>query len=427
MTAKEKDRMAIHETLSSPEARKPRVFYGYVVVGIATFVLLLMAGTWFCYGVFFKPLTEEFGWSRAMTSGAHSMFLIVMGLSFMVTGRLADRFGPRIVLSICAAILGIGYLLMSRITAIWQLYLFWGLIAAMGQSGGLVPMMSTVARWFVKRRGLMTGIVVGGGGLGNMVMPPIAAHLIDSYGWRTAYITFGVAILALVIGVAQFLKRDPGKVGQLPDGESTASQHAEVSQIEGDSRREALRTSRFWMLTIIYFSLGFFMHSVLVHIVPHATDTGIAPITASSVLACLGALNATGRVAIGGAGDRMGNRRAAIFSFALALASLLWLQIASELWMMYVFAVVFGFAIGGMVALESPLVAEQFGLQAHGGILGMTHFAGVGVGGALGTFLSGKLYDQTGNYHMIFIVLAGISAVGLLLSILLKPPQQKKK
>ncbi|MBI2830745.1 MAG: MFS transporter [Chloroflexi bacterium] len=401
---------------------KTRFFYGYVIVALATFVMFIMAGGMYSYGVFFKPLSEEFGWSRAITAGAHSMFLLLIGVFFIQTGRLVDRFGPRRVVTVCAGFSGLAYLLMSRINESWQLYLFWGLIAAIGQSGGLIPMMSTMTRWFVKRRGLMTGIVASGAGLGNMVMPPVVSKLIEIYDWRTTYLIMAVAIWVLVIGAAQFLKRDPEKVGQLPDGDTTRIEAVEAQQVTGSSRREALHSGRFWMLVAAIFCFGFFMHSIFVHIVPHARDMGVEPVAAAGVLATIGGLSTTGRIFMGGVGDRTGSKKAMVICFALALVSLLWLQIAAQLWMLYLFAIAFGFATGGMVSLESAIIADLFGLKAHGGIFGMVHF-GVTAGGSLGTFLSGRLYDLTGGYQLIFWVYAALSFISLVLLLALKPPR----
>ncbi len=190
-------------------ASKPRFFYGYIVVLVAVIVLLFTQGTFLSFGIFFKPLSEDFGWTRAMTAGAYSLGSVVLGFLFIITGRLNDRFGPRVLVTFCGVILGIGYLLMSQIETIWQFYLVYGLMIAVGVSGGLVPMISTVSRWFVKRRGLATGIVSGGIGLGLVIVPILVNRFISSYGWRDSYAIIGVATLVILVLVAQFLKRDP--------------------------------------------------------------------------------------------------------------------------------------------------------------------------------------------------------------------------
>ncbi len=214
------------EVQQAPTER--RFFYGYVVVVAAFLTMVLMLGTFFAFGIFFKPLSTEFGWSRALTSGAFSLSMILTGVLGMVTGRVTDRFGPRVVVSGCGLFIGLGYLLMSQTSAIWQLYLFYGFIMAIGMSGAIIPQMSTIARWFVRRRGLMTGITISGVGVGTMIMPPLASWLISNYGWRNSYVVIGFMVLAGVVSAAQFLRRDPAQMQQLPYGHNEV-QKGEVS------------------------------------------------------------------------------------------------------------------------------------------------------------------------------------------------------
>ncbi|MEE8413879.1 MAG: MFS transporter, partial [Dehalococcoidales bacterium] len=169
--------------------RKPRFFYGYLVVALAFIIQAMLGGTLATFSVFFKPLATEFEWTRAVTSGAFSLYMVLHGFLYIFTGKLNDRVGTRIVMTGCGLLMGVGYILMSQISTLWHLYLFYGVIIAIGMSGGFVPIMSTVTRWFVshKRRGLMIGISLAGGGFGTMIMPPLANWLISSYGWQMSY------------------------------------------------------------------------------------------------------------------------------------------------------------------------------------------------------------------------------------------------
>jgi len=409
-----------HAGLLSTGSKKPSFFYGYIVVLAAFFIMVIMSGLLYSFGVFLKPLSTEFGWTRAMTAGAHSMTLFVTGLLYMVTGRLTDRFGPRIVTTACGFFLGSGCLLMSQLSALWQLYLFWGVIVAMGLSGGFVPMTSTVARWFAKRRGLMTGIVVAGVGTGTMIVPPVASWLISSYGWRTAFIVIGIIALLLLILAAQFLKRDPSKIGQLPYGENEVKPENLISEARGASFREAIHTKQFQMIWAVYFLLGTCVHTIMVHIVPHATDLGISAMIAANILAVVGGLSIVGRVGIGIISDRVGRKLSLVIGFILLVVALLWLPLARELWMLYLFAIIFGFSYGGLITLESPVVAELFGLRAHGAILGALVF-GATTGGAIGPILAGHIFDIANSYYLAFMACAGLSITGLIVASLLKP------
>jgi len=398
---------------------KKRFFYGYPIVIVSFFTLMIVYGVLYSYGVFMKPIVNELGWTRATTSGAYSLGMIVTGYLFMVTGQFNDVIGPRRLITICGFLLGAGCLLMSLVQAAWQLYVFWGLIIGTGVSGGIVPITSTVARWFIKKRGLMTGLALAGIGFSQVAFPPLITLSITAYGWRTAFAIFGGFVLVALISLAQLLRRDPQTMGQHPDGESTPKPES-TAQVTGFLLGEALFSRQLWLMCAAYFSHGYFLNSALVHIVPHATDLGIPALTASSIMGFIGGLSIVGRIGIGSASDRVGNRPTLIASFILTTVSLLWLQVARELWMLYLFAVLFGIAYGGEIALLSPTVARLFGLTAHGSILGIVFFF-TSLGGALGPLLAGKIFDLTGTYYASFWVSTALAAAGVMFMVMLKP------
>ncbi len=204
--------------------------------------MLAMWGSYIAFGVFFKPMANEFGWSRAMTSGAFSMAMAVQGVFAIGAGALNDRFGPRIIMTVCGLLVGAGYLLMSQLGSLWQLYLFYGIVIGLGMSGHYIPILSTVARWFVAKRTLITGIVLTGAGLGTLAAPPIATLLIAALDWRTSYIIMGVVVLVVVTSSAQLLRRDPAQIGKVPYGENSAPQEPVRSESGAFSLKEAVRT-----------------------------------------------------------------------------------------------------------------------------------------------------------------------------------------
>lgn len=400
--------------------KKPRFFYGYIIVLFSLLVLIVTDGTYYSFGVFFKPLSADFGWTRAMTSAAFSLSGILTGFFYVVTGRLNDKVGPRIVVTACALLLGLGYLLMSQIETLWQFYLYYGLIVAIGVSGGWVPMISTVSRWFVKRRGLMTGIVVTGVGLGTMIGPPVATWLIATYDWRLSYIMVGTASLVILVLAAQFLRRDPSQVGQLPYGEEETDSQDPNLEVSGFSFREAIHTRQFWILLVANLCFGFSLFVIMVHIVPHTTDLGVSAAKAANILATIGGIGIIGRIIMGIAGDRIGTKRPFTLSFIFLSVSLAMLLVAKEVWMFYLFAAVFSFAYGGMVTLLAPLVGDLFDLRSHGTILGSAAFA-FNIAGAAGSVLAGYIFDVTGSYQLAFIICIILSIVGLIAALLLRP------
>ena len=396
------------------------IFYGYIIVVASLLIMLIMFGTRYAFGVFLKPVLTEFGWSRAMITGAFSLSMFMEGLLGIVMGGLNDRFGPRKVLTFCGLFFGAGCLLMAKINSVWQLYLFYGIIMGIGMSGVWVPLLSTVARWFVKRRGMMSGIVLTGTGLGALIAPPAANWLISRYDWRTSYIIIGIIILVVVIICAQFLRRDPSLMGQVPDGVNREGEHDLNSVNEGLTFREAVHTKQFFILLVMLFCLGVCMFTVMVHIVPHATDLGIPPASAAKILSVLGGLAVLGRLILGSAADKMGPRQIFIIGFILLSVALFSLIPVTGLWMLYLLIAVFGFGQGGMGASESPLIASVFGLRSHGVIFGVLGFF-LTIGAAIGPFMAGYIFDNAGSYNLAFAFCAVAGIIGLVCTFLLTP------
>jgi len=387
--------------------------------------MMVMWGIHSSFGVFFKPLVAEFAWTRAVVSGAASLCLIVSGLAAIVWGRLTDKLGPRLVVTAGGCFLGLGYLLMSQISATWQLYLFVGVIIGIGLGVSWVPLLSPVARWFVKKRGMMTGVVIAGVGVGIMIMPPAASWLISNYGWRLAYTIIGIVTLASVVPAAQFLKRDPDQIGLVPYGVDEVKIDSPNLETGGFSLQEAIRTRQFWMLSAMWLCFAFSLETIFVHLVPYATDLGISARSAANILAISGGVSIFGGVIIGNIADRTGTRPALIITSILFVGALIWLVVAKELRMLYLLAAIFGFGYGGLFAVDSPIVAKLFGLSAHGAIMGSV---GVGymIGGALGPVLAGRIFDITGSYQTAFLISAAASVIALILALLLRLGGKKR-
>lgn len=403
---------------------KPTLFYGYVVAASAFFILMIVGGTTYSFGVFFQPLLDEFGWTRAMTSGAFSLYMVLHGCLYIVTGKLTDKYGPRLVVTVCSLFLGSGYLLMSQISAVWQLYLFYGVMVGVGTSGGWVPMLSIVARWFVKKRGMVTGIVASGIGLGTVIMPPAARWLISAYGWRLSYIVMGSVALIVTMVIAQFLKRDPSEMGLVPYGADEAVNERLNSAGEGFSFSKAIRSRQFWAFCLALLGFGYCLQTIMVHIVLYATGFGVSAVIAATILACIGGASVAGRPMMGSAGDRIGNRLAMVICFIAVFAALLWLLIARELWMFYLFAAFFGFAYGGISAVQSPLVAELFGLKSHGVIFGAVTMS-IAIGGAIGPVVAGHIFDVTGSYQLDFLICVAVCIMAMVTTLFLRPTNYK--
>ena len=382
------------------KVEKPGFCYGYVIVLAGFIIMFATWGTFYSFGIFLKPLLTEFGWTRAMTSGAFSLSNVVRGLLGIVMGALTDRFGPRLVMVVCGLFLGAGYLLMSQVGSTWQLYLFYGVMVGIGMGGSWVPVLSTVARWFVAKRGMMSGIVLTGMGISILVMPPLARWLVTEYGWQTSYMVIGFMALVLIVLSALFLRRHPVKTESQIDtrGESGVGNGG---QSKGLSLQKAIYFRQLWIVFGMLFCYGYVIGSVMVHMVPHATDIGISATDAANILAIIGGVSIISKLILGSIASRIGGKSGYFIVFFVGAISMFWLMSAREMWMLYLFVVLFGFVYGGD-AIETVLVAELFGLKSLGIIMST---AGVGftIGFALGPFVAGYIFDYTGNYQMAFL------------------------
>ena len=386
-------------------------------------IMSTMWGVYYAFGVFFMPVLNEFGWTKAMTSGAFSLASLMNGLLAVAMGGLTDKFGPRMVMTVCGLFLGLGFMLMSQVSHVFHLYLFYGIFVGVGMSGSFIPLTSTVARWFFKRRGLMTGIVAAGSGIGALIGPPVASRLIPVYGWRMSYLILGGITLFAVVLSAQLIKRDPTQVGQAPYGENRAEQAGLDLRVEGLSLREAIYSPKFWVFFTTGFCYGYCVFTIMVHLTPHAIESGISAVHAASILATIGCFSIVGKLLLGRAGDRVGNRRTLMLGFILMSLALIGLVPARIGWMLFLIAGLFGFAFGGIAVSHSPLVAELFGLRSHGVIFGVFGMS-VGWGGAMGPYLTGYLFDVTDSYWMAFLLCAVISLIGILFAALLRRADQ---
>lgn len=363
---------------------------------------------------------SEFGWSRAIISGAASAAFLFMGFLGMYVGRLNDRIGPRKMMTVTGLFFGLGLFLMSRLEEVWQLYVFYGVIVGIGLSSIDVIALSTIARWFSEKRGFITGIVKVGTGVGQFTIPLVASLLIISYGWRTAYIIIAVAVGLTLVLIAQVLRRDPGGMEQASDSGVKHPGVEPTLAVVGFSLREAIRTRQFWTLCTTNMAATFCFLIIIVHIVPHVQDLKVSTAMAAGVISIIGGVSMAGRFAIGIAIDRIGSKAAMGIGFILLIAALLWLQVADKLWMLYLFAAIYGLAHGSFFTTISPIVAEFFGIKAHGVLFGTVAFCGT-VGGAVGPIFAGYTFDRTGSYGPAFWICTLIGVLGLVLLLTLKP------
>jgi len=310
---------------------KDKVFYGWVIVAAALVIILVLVGIRFSFGVFFKSLEAEFELTRAATSSVFSAYMVLAALFGIVNGWALDRYGPRRILSLMGLFTGLGLLITGLTSSLWQLFLSYSLLVAVGTAGPVPLLMSVISRWFDKKRGIAIGIATCGTGLGTLVLAPLAAYLISSFGWRMSYIVLGVIAWLAVISLAMLLRRDPGEIGDLPDGVKARVGRAELterensSQLSGLSLGQALRTRNFWLLVSVFLLWAFCLGLIMTHVVPYATDLGISTIEASAILGLIGGLQILARFLVGRLSDIIGRKAPGLICALLGTGALIWL------------------------------------------------------------------------------------------------------
>ncbi len=415
--------MDTHVISPSPEA-PTGFYYGYIIVLSAFIIAVIGEGLLFTFGVFFDPMLREFGWTRAATSGVISLGSLIKLPVFIIAGKLTDRAGARRSLLACGFFLGAGFLLMSQTRAIWHLYFFYGVIASIGFGFFWIPLVSTVPRWFVRKRALMMGVFGSGMGTGQLIAPPIATWLLFAYGWRTSYIIIGLTSMVIIMLSAGLMRESVHHSQKSPEDGGEAKPQVPNEKMVASSLGEALRTRSFWLLGLMFFAFVFCFTVVMVHGVIHAMGQGMSPAGAAKVLSLIGLTSIFGRLGFGRLADLFGKKAILMVSFFFIAAAFGLLLIGDGAGIIYLFAATFGIVSGTPGVLLSPIIAELFGMKSLGTISGAILNVG-SFGFMTGPVLAGYLFDVSGSYRMVFIICAFLSLVSLA-SVALLPPSSTK-
>jgi MFS family permease len=397
-----------------------RLHYGWVVVLIAFFVVATNSLAIFGFGVFLKPLIAEFGWERGALSTAFSISLLLAGILSLISGRLIDRYGPRILITVAGISLGTGFLLMSQVSALWQVYLVWGFSVAIAISCSVVPTNVTIARWFTQKRGIALAIPPAGFSLGGTITPLLIQLLIDTYDWQQSFLILGIIPFVITVPLAQFMKRSPDQAE--PDLQINNQLVEEIQPtnlpVREFSFNQAIKTRWFWFFGFMQFAFGFCAQMIIVHLPSYATDVGIPAIIAAGILSVSAGVGIIGNLSIGFLSDRIGGRLALNGCLVMITLSMAWLLFTEESWMFYIFAVVFGVARGGIIPLLTVVAVELFGLR-HLGSIGGAFLLCSTFGGVLGSPFAGFIFDSSGSYGLAFGIAIAIGALAVILGLFL--------
>ncbi|HEY7320125.1 MAG TPA: MFS transporter [Candidatus Binatia bacterium] len=378
----------------------------WLVATLAFVVLGFTRGLHSSFGVFYVALLDTFGWSRGATAGVFSVVLTVDAILSPVVGYLLDRFGTKkIVVSGCL-ILAAGLVLSSRINSLWQLYIFFGLISAVGITfTGMVPHVFLVSEWFVSNRASAIGFVYAGTGVGILLLAPLSEWLLSSWGWARAFQTFGGIVLLLLLPIVSlFYQHGPYGEKLRPKKESKGDDQRWTAKL-------ALRSWQFWLLFVARICAASGTTVIVTHQVAHVVDVGYSKLLAAAIFGLAGITSSFGRVVFGFIADLLTKQAAYTLNILMTLVGVGALMILSgpnQTWLLYVYVIFFGIGFGSRAVIFSALTADIFSGKGFGSILGYSTVA-VGIGGALGSWLGGAFYDWTGSYLVSF----GLSALVL--------------
>jgi len=350
--------------------------------------------------------------------------MITWGLFQPVMGRLIDWIGPKLVIAGSAALMGVAFLLSATITTVWEFFLYYGVLTAVGFAGCSSMANSVlVSKWYVRDRSEMLGKSSMGINIGQLVILPLAGYLIAIAGFQEAFIGLGLFMLVLVVpAVLLVVEDDPEGVGQNPDGvDDTAADERSVQAVASANVpfKEALLDRNFWLASLSFCSCGFTLYLVTIHLPNYATDLGGGVALGGQLLGIAAGASAVSMWVTGKFTDRVGKRRMLASLHVLRGISLAWLALSTSIWQLYVFAVVYGVASFPVIPTVTGIIGDHFGTNAMGGILG-TSWLLHQIFAATGVFLGGFIRDTTGSYELAFWSGAALLLGGAFLSILIE-------
>ena len=406
-----------------------RIFYGWIIVGIAFLIMSITYAIWYSFPVFYVPILETFGWSRADTALICSIGSIVYGFGSAIGGIALDRVGPKKSYTFATVILALGLVGCSRATEIWQFFFFWGVLASLGIAMvGFVPCVAIVSNWFNRRRAAAIGIAQAGG-RESFLMTPLVQYFIQSLGWRPTYLVLAASAMFFIGGPAQFLRYSPKEMGLLPDGDEgdeeglnpgpkkTTRYIVDKEWVATDwTLTRGLKEYRFWCLFGTLFFMAFGYGVAMTHQVVFVVDIGFTAMFASFLFLVYGVMSMAGRFC-GFFSDIIGREPTYALGcggIAIGFLMLIIVRDTTGAWMLYVYAGFFGFFSGLNSPTYASAAADIFEGKHFGAILGFANI-GYGLGNSLGAWLGGYIFDMFGNYIPAFIIAIMMLGVGCIL------------
>jgi MFS family permease len=389
-----------------------KLSYGWVVVAAGMLMTCLSMGAMLSLAVFLAPLAAATCWSRTGISTAATLNFLCMGAAAFLWGTLSDRFGTRIVVVLGSVLLGVGLVGASRAQTLFEFQLLFGGVVGIAAGSFYAPMMAAATGWLEARRNLAAALVSAGMGMGSMTVSPLAAWLIEAFGWRSAMLSIGCLAFALLLPAAYSVRRPPSALAA-----DTTSAPTEAYPL---TSREAMLTPQFAAIAFAHFACCAAHSGPIFHMVSYATMCGLPAMLAVSVFGVAGLAGLGGRVGLGLAADRLGAKPvlvAGLLLQALAVGAYLFVSSLKEF---YALSVVFGLAYGGVMPLYAVLVRDVFGPRMMGTLFGaVAMFASLGM--ALGPWAGGWVFDNSGGYAWLYLGSFGIGLAAVAIAQTFRP------
>ena len=400
----------------NPKTHPQKLYFGWVMVGVAFINMAVVFGIWYSFSVFFLALMNDFGWSRAVAASIFSIFVFCQSITAPLAGRIMDGKGPRVAIPLGTIVLAGALLWVSRVQSLNEFRLAYGVAAGFGVGlMGFAAHAAWLPRWFERKRGLSLGLATSGIGFGVLFIVPGTEYLITELGWRNAYLALVVVLLGVMLPLNLiFSRRSPADLGLEPDGgpgHVSPGKTARVFMTVRDhdwagkdwNLKEALKTRRLWLLMAAIGFGSFCYQGVFMHAVAGMVDGGVDSRLAALFLGIMGILGSVGKISFGFISDRLGREIANTLAAVVASAGLFFIVIlaSGSVLAALSFAMLFGFGYGAAAPLFPSVVADLFLGRAFGIIMAVIYL-GASIGGALGPFLMGLIRDISGSYDTAF-------------------------
>jgi MFS family permease len=405
------------------EKRLP-FYYGWVIFAITFFIYMFMYGLRYSVGIFFEPIRNEFGWTNAMTASGVTIFFWVYAFAAPLVGQLARKIGVRKTVLLGGLLLGGGGVILSQITALWQLYVAWGLIAAIGSAALYIVPTMVLSKFFHKKRGSTVGWSSVGVSAGQALIIPWIARIIPDWGWRPSMLFLGILVICTtsVIGFL-FLREDPEELGLYPDGADKPPEEMEDNLVKSDwDMRSAADNRSFRLVAISYFFCLGGIISIMTFVVPHMINIGIPSVQASAAFGIIGVMSAVGSIMFGVFSDRFGRKWTIVSTTGLiAIVFGIATIIPANIMFLYAWTVLYGLSYGGAPEQYAAIITDYFGRSHSTSLFGMLTLVG-GIGGGLFPLIGGWLVDKTGNYYATLLFLSAGMALAAGTAYMAKEP-----